>query len=236
MVLFQVNSLHRRDGGNMKYLFSFGTALFALFCNTFAQSDPPSTAMVNTARTGFVSYLTSAVTEETKTIIGFDQNDDLNLAVLGTPLRLYNLPADAVKNYDGSATVSSLIEETDRWYFPIIIAGKIKMMLYVAWRDGAWQRIGLGSAGLAREMQALLTSTSLKKGSAPILIMQMDIGNYLFSIPEIDPYNLTEAFTDFNSLPADRYGLLKKAPSTILQLQKRAVFKNSKEINNGQNR
>jgi hypothetical protein len=194
------------------------TVAFLLMSGLYAQSKAPAEAL-KAANDGFVKYLTTSVTEDTKTIVGFDAGDDLSKAVLGEPFQLYTLPADSIRNYRGTTKVRSLIQKSEFWYFPILIGGKVKMMLYVGKRKDVWERAGLGSAGLAREMQVLLTQYSPKKGYTPLLVQQRNTGNYLFSVPQVDDDNLTEAFSGVGTGNPHRYATLKKLKTTMLELK-----------------
>jgi hypothetical protein len=157
-----------------------------------AQDFSPPADVINAAHANFVAFLTSAVSEDTKTLAGFDADDDLTKAVPGTPFRMYYLSADSILSYNGNAPVESIVNESDMWYFPIIIDGKIKLMLYVGNKNGRWMRAGLGSAGLARQIQEITRQWPLKDGFTPLIVHQQDVGVYFFSIPQIDNANLTE--------------------------------------------
>jgi hypothetical protein len=107
-----------------------------------------------------------------------------------------------------------------------MIGGTVKMMLYVGQKHGVWERAGLGSAGLAREIQVLLTQYPPKKGYRPLLVQERTTGNYLFSIPLVDDNNLTETFsgTGAGSANPRRYATLKKFNTTMQELKKRKEF------------
>ena len=158
----------------------------------FAQETTPPAEAIRAAHDRFTQFLTRAVTEDTKTLVGFDAGDNLNRAVLGEPFRIYTLSADSIRHYNGTSPLRSIVSETNMWYFPIRIDGKIKMMLYVGKKNGVWMRAGLGSAGLAGKMQEITTQWSHSKGYTPMVVQQYDIGAYLYSIPQVDAYNLTE--------------------------------------------
>jgi hypothetical protein len=205
----------------MKKLMTMGAWVFIIINGLVAQNEAPPPEVLQVANDHFVAYLTSSVSEDTKTIVGFDASDNLSMALLGAPFRLYTLPADAITHYKAESTLRSMLQETDMWYFPITIGGTVKMMLYVGKRNGIWERAGLGSAGLAREMQNLVVQYSPTKGYTPILVQQRNTGSYLFSIPQINAYNLTEAYSGSAAANPRRYTTLKKLSTTILELQKR---------------
>jgi hypothetical protein len=162
----------------------------------YAQTTTVPSEVIHTATDGFSQYLKNAVPDNVKILLGFDATDNLSKATLGTPFQLYNLSADSIRNYKENTPIHSIITESQMWYFPVMIDNTVKMVMYVGKKDSVWMRAGLGSADLARHLQEITTRWSPVKGYTPILIHQFDIGMYLFSIPQIDNFNLTE--TDFS--------------------------------------
>jgi hypothetical protein len=179
----------------MKHLLHACISAMVLACGVHAQADIPPAGAVKAAQDNFISYLTSAVPENSKTILGFKARDTLSHAVLGAPFRIYDLPDDSIKNYDKARQLRSIIAETDLWYFPIIIKDSTRMMLYVVRQDSTWKRVGLGSAGLSRHIQEISSRWPASAGYTPVIVQQRHIGAYMYSIPQINAYNLTETST-----------------------------------------
>jgi hypothetical protein len=206
----------------MKRSLFTGVIAFLIVPGLFAQDVTPPAEAVQAAHEHFIRFLTSAVTQDTKTLVGFGSDDDLTHALVGTPFRIYTLSADSIRNYAGTAPLRSIVTETDMWYFPIIIDSTIKMMMYVGKKDGKWMRAGLGSAGLARHMQEITTQWSPSKGYTPMVVQQYDIGFYLYSIPQVDAYNLTETGSVITKNGLGKSGaFLKTLNATILNLRGR---------------
>jgi len=205
----------------MKKLMTMSAWAFVIMNGLFAQNEAPPPEVLKAANDHFIAFLTGSVSEDTKTIVGFDASDDLSKAILGAPFRLYSLPVESITHYKAESTLRSMIQETDMWYFPITIGGTVKMMLYVGKRNGTWERAGLGSAGLAREMQNLAVRYSPTQGYTPILVQQRNTGSYLFSVPQINAYNLTEAYSGSAAADPRRYATLKSLSTTVPELRKR---------------
>lgn len=187
---------------------NFVCVLLLMFTGAlYAQTTTVPSEVIQTATDDFSQYLKNAVPDNVKTLLGFDVNDNLSKATLGTPFQLYNLSADSIRNYKDNTPIRSIITESLMWYFPVMIDNTVKMVMYVGKKDSVWMRAGLGSAGLAKHLQDITTRWSPTKGYTPILIHQFDIGAYLFSIPQVDNFNLTE--TGF-SVP--KPGLNKSSP------------------------
>ena len=166
----------------------------AVFCFTASAqlTSPPPAEVIKAAHDNFIPFLTGAVTEETKQLLGFAPDDRLDRAVLGTPLQLFSLGTGAIEQYNGTAPLESLLTGTDLWYFPILLDERIRLILYVGKENGQWMRAGIGSAGLAVNLQEITAHWNSVDGYTPVLVQQPSIGVYLFSIPQIDAYNLTE--------------------------------------------
>ena len=176
----------------MKYCLYFILLVIVPFRPLYAQYPTPPGEVTAAAHDGFIPFLTGAVTEETKNLLGFARDDQLDQAKLGTPFQLYYLTSDAIERYDGASPVESVLSQSDLWYFPIIINDRIKLLLYVGKRNGRWMRAGIGSAGLADNLQEITSRWSAAAGYTPLLVQQSTIGVYLFSIPQVDTHNLTE--------------------------------------------
>ena len=176
----------------MKRIFLSGVLVCLITRFLMSQGFAPPAGAIQAANENFTRFLTNAVTEETKTMVGFDAEDDLSKAVLGNPFRIFRLPADSIRNYNGVSPLRAIVNESDMWYFPIIIDKKIKMMLYVGKKDGNWMRAGLGSAGLSKQMQEITSQWSSSAGFTPMIVQQQNVGAYFYSIPQVDDYNLTE--------------------------------------------
>jgi hypothetical protein len=187
-----------------------------------AQDFTPPAEVINVAYDNFSEFLTSAVTEDTKTMAGFSTGDNLKKAVLGIPFRIFHLSADSIRNYDGKAPLRSIVTETNMWYFPIVIDGTIKVMLYVGKKDGVWMRAGFGSAGLARQIQAITSQWSPSEGFTPIIVQQQNIGAYFYSIPQVNNSNLTETTAIIPKTGLNkRTSQLKPLTTTISSLRSR---------------
>ena len=176
----------------MKRISLSGVLICVITQLLMSQDFTPPAEAIQAASENFTQFLTNAVTEETKTMVGFDAEDDLSKAVLGNPFRLFRLLADSIRNYNGIAPLRDIVNESDMWYFPIVIDEKIKMMLYVGKKDGKWMRAGLGSAGLSRQMQEITSQWSSSAGFTPMIVQQQNVGAYFYNIPQVDNYNLTE--------------------------------------------
>jgi hypothetical protein len=188
----------------------------------FAQNLTPPDEVIQAANVDFKEYLKNAVTEETKTILGFDSKDDLGKAVLGTPFQIHILTSESINNYVENTPLQSILSRSDMWYFPIVIDNEIKMMLYVGKKNGEWMRAGMGSAGLSRQLQEITTKWSSSDGYTPMLVQQYDVGAYYFNIPQVNNFNLTETGANIMESGLNKRGVqLNTLSETISDLRLR---------------
>jgi hypothetical protein len=160
----------------------------------FAQPDAserPPADVIQAAHSQLPQFLKRCIPPQAAGMFGLGPDDDLGRASLGQPYRLFSLSPDAISTYSPGATVRSLLDDSGLWYFPIVLSGRIKLILYVGLKDSVWTKVGLGSAGLACELQRLQARWPSDRSPA-ILVRQNQLGRYLFSLPQIDEYNLTE--------------------------------------------
>jgi len=122
---------------------------------------------------------------------GFDKNDYLEDAYLGRPFNLYKITPDLLSGYRTEDTVDSIISETSHWYFPIMLNNSPKTMLVVTKSGSNWKAVTLGYVPLVRELADIRQQWPESKGYNPRLVVVLQAKEYLFTVPEMDAYNLT---------------------------------------------
>ena len=163
---------------------------------------------------------------------GFDKGDYLEEAYLGRPFNLYKITPDALSNYRTEDTIDSIISETSHWYFPIMLNNSTKTILVVAKVGDNWKAITLGYVPLVRELAEIQQQWPKSKGYNPRLVVVLQAKEYLFTVPEMDAYNLTPIVFKHktaldnqqkkygeHSEDGPKYSTLKKLPSVIERLR-----------------
>jgi hypothetical protein len=136
--------------------------------------------------------------EGRKKTFGFEPEDDLGSATLGTPVELYTLNDAAVQAYH-SGPITALIEPTGQWLVPVMIGGTNRAMIAIAQNgDGQWAGTTFGMAPLARKWQNIQAWWPAAEKFTPQLIIWPAAQGYFFSIPQVQPPNLT----GFSDIPA----------------------------------
>jgi hypothetical protein len=122
---------------------------------------------------------------------GFDENDNLDDAVLDQPFLLYVIDPTALDDYREGDTVYDVLRESLLWYFPIMINDAYKSLLVVDKLDGVWQAVSFGYARLAIQLEKILLHWPRSEGYDPLLSVSWQAGTYCFTVPQVDLYNLT---------------------------------------------
>ena len=122
---------------------------------------------------------------------GFAKEDSPDQAYTGSPFRLHTITPAALSAYQPGDSADSIISETGIWYFPVMLKNEIRAILIVDQIKGRWKAVSLGKAKLAGELAKVRKQWSERKGYNPLLIAVFQAGEYLFTVPEKDAYNLT---------------------------------------------
>jgi hypothetical protein len=193
------------------------------------------TKQTNAAEKGLQKFL-QKIPNESKTIYGFDLNDSLELACLGKPFNLYKISPSGITQFEPGNSVNSIISKTNLWYFPVILNNEIKSLLVVDTLNGKWTAVSLGYKKLAGELSKIRKQWPESKGFTPKIIIVFQANKYLFTIPEIDKYNLTlidfyyekkqkETSNKNNEINDSKYSTLDNI-SNVMKLLKPQVEKN----------
>lgn len=147
-------------------------------------------AIIKAAEKGLQPFLNRIPQGELEQF-GFAKGDSLEQAYAGNPFRLHTITPSALSAYQPGDSADSIISETGMWYFPVMLKNEIRAILIVDQVNGRWKAVSLGKAKLAAELAKVRKQWSEKKGYNPLLIAIFQAGEYLFTVPEKDAYNLT---------------------------------------------
>ncbi len=130
--------------------------------------------------------------ENRKAVFGFDSGDRLESAVLKSPIRLYEIKDADVAAYRPGQPISQLLKPTGQWFVPVAIGGTNRAMIAViATGEGKWEGSTFGLAPLARKWQNIETWWPATEKFTPQLVILTSAQGYFFTIPQIEPANLT---------------------------------------------
>jgi len=119
--------------------------------------------------------------ESQKKTFGFETEDVLDSATLGTPVKLYTLNDAAMQAYHSGQPVTSLIQPTGQWLVPVVIGGTNRAMIAISQTgDGKWTWTAFGMAPLARKWQNIQGWWPATEKFTPQLIIWPAAQGYFF--------------------------------------------------------
>jgi hypothetical protein len=130
--------------------------------------------------------------EKRKSVYGFEEADKLDAAALGEPARLYFIDAQDALGYHPGQDLQALLKPTGEWFVPVTIGGSNRAMLGVVDAgEGKWIGSTFGMAPLAHKWQSIQKSWPNSQKFTPLLVICPPAEGYFFTVPQIQPANLT---------------------------------------------
>jgi hypothetical protein len=109
--------------------------------------DAPPAGTVVAAEIGLDFFATRLSTHALGDL-GFADRADLAAADVRQPFRMYRMPLQRLETYRSGDAVSALIEETDRWLFPVVHAGELRALITVDRFGGEPTAVAIGARQL----------------------------------------------------------------------------------------
>ncbi len=206
------------------FTFSFSVILL-LTCST-ASSGPassmelfskqPEQNVTSIAKKGIFSLLDSFPYEVLGNL-GFD-GVDLSAVYLGKPYRLYKIKIGEISMQAEKGLIedlSSIVEDTGMWYFPVKVDQQIKAFLVVDKVDGQWEAVSIGYSNLTEKMNRFESKWAASGQYSVGLVVSYQTKEFLVTIPEMGTNNLTSLDHD------DDYLTVKDMISTLKDIKTR---------------
>ena len=168
-----------------------GVGLLALLVPGLLLSQVPPPEVSSAAEAGRVSFLTEVLPPEELVNFGFEPGEDVSATLLGDPWPLYTITPGDLKAATAQTPVEDLVTPTGLWYFPVLLDGRPRCIITVASMEGKWEAVGIGKAPLAGELAKIDGQWPKKSGYTPRLVAVYQATAYFFTVPELDPGNLT---------------------------------------------
>jgi len=141
-------------------------------------------------------------------VFGFGSGERVDLATLGEPIPVYSISEDDQRNYQAGQPLKPLLQATNEWIYPVILSGRIRYMLPIKRVDDQYVATP-GSRALAIVYEKIEQHWPKSKGFHPQLVMNPNMPNYYFTIPELDQQNLTDIGDMFQYHP-------RLSPATVI--------------------
>lgn len=147
-------------------------------------------AFKTAAQNGFDELMEKAA--HAKDTYGFKTDDVLNDAVMGEPMAVYTVSKQNVLAYSAGQDLEPILELSGRWLIPINIHGSFRAFVEISQTPTNTFVTKTGSPSAARVWKTIVKRWPAEKNFHPKLVVYRDIPGYFFTIPEIDPQNMTD--------------------------------------------
>jgi len=94
--------------------------------------------------------LRQMVTPETYKRLGFESVEEASKVELGTPMRIFMVRLDHLKEFAPSGNPSELLVDTNQIRYPLIVGGQVRSSVVMHLIEGKWQVAKLGRPALTR--------------------------------------------------------------------------------------
>jgi len=87
---------------------------------------------------------------------GFSSEEELERAVLGKPFRVHMIHPEQILDYNDQDLPSVIVPmNNDTWLFPVVVDKRYRTLLTVTEINGVFRATGIGSSGLAEQLDAV---------------------------------------------------------------------------------
>jgi hypothetical protein len=124
-------------------------------------------------------------------VFGFGSGERPDQATLGEPIVVYTISPEAQKGYQAGQPIKPLLQATNEWIYPVMLDGSIRYMLPIKRVDGKYVA-STGSRALAMVYEKIEQRWPASEGFHPQLVVNPNMPNYFFTIPELPQQNLTD--------------------------------------------
>jgi hypothetical protein len=179
----------------------FATGLVA--DDSLVQTNAAEIAAVKQAAQKALKELFLPRAEINKKSYGFEDNDVVADAALKPPVELFILDDKRVLAYQSGQPVSSLLKPTGQWFVPVAIGGTNRAMIQVTQTaTNKWTGSGWGWTPLARDWQSIKKWWPASGGFTPLFIISPPMAGYYFTVPQVQPANLTPFMSPQSAIAA----------------------------------
>jgi hypothetical protein len=113
----------------------------------------PPAAVTDAARRGLRRFL-KAIPQPELVHFNFADPTEVELAELGTPFELFTIRPEEILAYEPGTPLDRIVLPMPVWFFPVVVKGESRTLLYVELMRGSWQAVGIGSSGIAKRWAA----------------------------------------------------------------------------------
>ena len=172
------------------------------------------------AQTGLAT-LKSLITQDNYQGMGFTSVDQVKDAQLGSPMKLYLVPLDALTAYKGDTGAAALLQDGHKLIYPVAVNQQVLSSLSVTQQNDGWRATDFGNSAITRALVAHRQSqddfvvwvpalkiyfTARGAGDALVFTPVMDDPRFGFKAGEAVPASrgltiLQQGISGYNGLP-----------------------------------
>ena len=127
-----------------------------------------------------------------KSAYGFDTDDDLNDAEVGDPVPVYTISERDAAAFSAGQKIDSILKVSDTWLVPVNVGGHLRTFIEVSRNSDNTFEAGRASVIAARVWTTINIRWPANKNFHPKLVTYPGIPGYFFTVPEIEPPNMTD--------------------------------------------
>ncbi len=173
--------------------------LIMLSAFTLTHADSDREEAVKVAQMGFKQYMAESTTPRGINDLDIRDPKVLQNATLGEPIEIMALTPESIVNYKQGDGVSKLLTKNHAYYFPILIYGKVRMLMGVyKYLNLGYTHYEIGSLSyvwLAREFVKIKEQNPELANHKMVFAECYEANAMVFSFPGLDNQNLQ--FIDF---------------------------------------
>jgi len=153
--------------------------------------DPLKQAVLDAAQPRFDDLIDRAL--RAKSAYGFETDDDLNLAELGDPLPVYTVSEKDAAAFAPGQKIDAVLKVSGTWLVPVNVSGSgLRTFIEVTRQSDNTFEGGRASVITARVWKTINARWPANKNFHPKLVTYPGIPGYFFTVPEIEPQNLSD--------------------------------------------
>jgi len=116
------------------------------------QDDRVEKRVLQAGREALPDWLEDIPAEELS-LFGFESQEELNQAEVGTPFKVYTIHHEDLENYYATNSIATILKDTGNWFVPILVKGQRRLLMTVSQIEEKWEAVGISGAGLAFEIE-----------------------------------------------------------------------------------
>jgi hypothetical protein len=114
--------------------------------------EPSASVSSQEAAQAGLKVLQSLARPENFQGLGFSSMDQVHLAQLSAPMKLYRVRLDALTSYKGDANASRLLEDAHKLIYPVTVDLQVVSSLSVTQHGDGWRATEFGNSALTRAL------------------------------------------------------------------------------------